>query len=514
MKPFFDDIFTQTPVAEAKGKTQEIYALLDAVVQAVLTDRERRHRRSAHAGRQGRSGAPRQLVRNRRSSSRRRRRGETHSRSRHAPSGLLDQHSRKRPPMTVLDEAPPLVASERTITPHGARRPRRGIRGWVRRGGIANLLFALPLIAGVRRLQLVADRAVVRDELPEDEPDHLDLGRLRQLRQRAERPAARDRGAQHPLLRGARTRLRVPAAAAARRADERGAPRQGRLQRTRLPPGRDPAGRRRAAVEVLLRRQPDRRLQHDPRLGRHPAAALDPAGVDARCRPWCSRRPGRRPADRSSSTSLRCSSVPPELYDAAEVDGASIWRKIWHVTLPQLRGRAVRDADPAGHRDGAGVPRAVPVHRWRSEQRDRHGAAADLPVRVPEQPRRRLRRGDSAQRDARDRARRAVDRVLPSHRTLERRIDAPRRRRPRHPVGLRPQEAVGARHDDRSPTCCSSSAWWSPASARCSGSPRPRSRRRRTASRRRCCSGRTASTGRTCRRRGSRSRSASTSSTR
>jgi ABC-type glycerol-3-phosphate transport system substrate-binding protein len=38
MKPFFDNIFTQTPVAEAKGKTQEIYALLDAVVQAVLTD--------------------------------------------------------------------------------------------------------------------------------------------------------------------------------------------------------------------------------------------------------------------------------------------------------------------------------------------------------------------------------------------------------------------------------------------------------------------------------------------
>ena len=30
--------------------------------------------------------------------------------------------------------------------------------------------------------------------------------------------------------------------------------------------------------------------------------------------------------------------VPPELYDAAEVDGASLWQKIWHVTLPQLRG--------------------------------------------------------------------------------------------------------------------------------------------------------------------------------
>jgi multiple sugar transport system permease protein len=30
-------------------------------------------------------------------------------------------------------------------------------------------------------------------------------------------------------------------------------------------------------------------------------------------------------------------SVPPELYDAAEVDGASIWQKIWNVTLPHLR---------------------------------------------------------------------------------------------------------------------------------------------------------------------------------
>ncbi|PJJ73381.1 multiple sugar transport system permease protein [Diaminobutyricimonas aerilata] len=30
--------------------------------------------------------------------------------------------------------------------------------------------------------------------------------------------------------------------------------------------------------------------------------------------------------------------VPPELYDAAEVDGAGVWRKVWHVTLPQLRG--------------------------------------------------------------------------------------------------------------------------------------------------------------------------------
>jgi multiple sugar transport system permease protein len=30
--------------------------------------------------------------------------------------------------------------------------------------------------------------------------------------------------------------------------------------------------------------------------------------------------------------------VQTELYEAAAVDGASLWQKIWHVTLPQLRG--------------------------------------------------------------------------------------------------------------------------------------------------------------------------------
>jgi multiple sugar transport system permease protein len=30
--------------------------------------------------------------------------------------------------------------------------------------------------------------------------------------------------------------------------------------------------------------------------------------------------------------------VPHELYEAAEADGAGMWRKVWHVTMPQLRG--------------------------------------------------------------------------------------------------------------------------------------------------------------------------------
>ena len=31
------------------------------------------------------------------------------------------------------------------------------------------------------------------------------------------------------------------------------------------------------------------------------------------------------------------SSVPDDLYEAAAIDGAGMWRRFWHVTLPQLR---------------------------------------------------------------------------------------------------------------------------------------------------------------------------------
>jgi multiple sugar transport system permease protein len=30
--------------------------------------------------------------------------------------------------------------------------------------------------------------------------------------------------------------------------------------------------------------------------------------------------------------------VRNELYEAAELDGAGIWRRVWHVTIPQIRG--------------------------------------------------------------------------------------------------------------------------------------------------------------------------------
>jgi multiple sugar transport system permease protein len=34
----------------------------------------------------------------------------------------------------------------------------------------------------------------------------------------------------------------------------------------------------------------------------------------------------------------RLQSIPPDLYEAAMIDGAGEWAKFWHITLPQLRG--------------------------------------------------------------------------------------------------------------------------------------------------------------------------------
>ena len=135
----------------------------------------------------------------------------------------------------------------------------------------------------------------------------------------------------------------------------------------------------------------------DPRLGGHRAAAVAPGRVagDAVARARGHVGGGRR--HRSSSTSPRCCRVPPELYDAAEVDGASIWRKVWHVTLPQLRGvlfimlilQIIATAQvflepflfTGGGPANATMTILLLIYR----------------LRVPEQPGRRLRRGDGAE---------------------------------------------------------------------------------------------------------------------
>src|SRR5690606_8435548 len=82
-------------------------------------------------------------------------------------------------------------------------------------------------------------------------------------------------------------------------------------------------------------------------------------------------------------------------------------------------GRAVRDLHPSDHRHGAGVPRALPVHRRGSGELDDDDPAAHLQVRLPELPRRRLRRRDRAEPHARRRARPVLARLLPTHEGLE-----------------------------------------------------------------------------------------------
>ena len=47
---------------------------------------------------------------------------------------------------------------------------------------------------------------------------------------------------------------------------------------------------------------------------------------------------GQRGRARSSSISPRSPGVNRELYEAAAVDGAGLWHKVWHITMPQLRG--------------------------------------------------------------------------------------------------------------------------------------------------------------------------------
>ena len=92
-------------------------------------------------------------------------------------------------------------------------------------------------------------------------------------------------------------------------------------------------------------------------------------------------------------------SIPGELYEAAELDGAGLWRRIRHVTIPQTRFIILMlmllqivatmqvFTEPFLH------------HRRRAGELHRHRPLPDLPVRLPLQRlRRRLRPGRDAAR--------------------------------------------------------------------------------------------------------------------
>ena len=227
-----------------------------------------------------------------------------------------------------------------------------------------------------------------------------DVGGLPELRRRLARPAIPHRGQEHRLLRAPRTALRLPDPAHSRGPDERGAEAARPLQRACVPAGRDPARRRRAPVEDVLRRQLARRLQHCPALGRSravPVAAVAAVG-DALDRALLDLGQRRRDdhhlprgADRGQPGALR-GGLSRRRRAAAQ--------GLAHHPASDSR-HPPRNPDPADHRDGAGVPRALPVHLGRAEQRDADGAAPDLQLRVRELARRRFRQGDGAQPHAR-----------------------------------------------------------------------------------------------------------------
>ena len=118
--------------------------------------------------------------------------------------------------------------------------------------------------------------------------------------------------------------------------------------------------------------------------------------------------------------------VNAELYEAASVDGAGALAEGLARHAAAAARHPARDDDPADHRDGAGVPRAVPVHVGRPGQRDDDGAAADLQLRVRQLARRRLRQGGRAQPDAGRASSRSSRSSTCARRARGARDDAPR----------------------------------------------------------------------------------------
>ena len=92
--------------------------------------------------------------------------------------------------------------------------------------------------------------------------------------------------------------------------------------------------------------------------------------------------------------------IPRELYEAAEVDGASGWRRFWSLTLPLLRPVIAVTPDPEDDLRLHGVRRDLRHHPGRSGQRHLGGGLVHLPDVVPaavqHRPRRRLRVGARA----------------------------------------------------------------------------------------------------------------------
>jgi len=239
--------------------------------------------------------------------------------------------------MSVLDEAPPLLESDRESPPPASRSPRHGIRGWARRGGISNLLFALPLILvfaifswspiiqsfvmSFQKTNLITSTWVGLDNFANVLADPI-LGTA-VLNTLYFALLALVFGFPLPLL------LAVLMSEVRR---GKGLYSALAYLPVVIPP----------VVAVLLWK-----FFYDASPTGVFNTILGWVGIGPQ--PWIQNAGSAMPSLVLEATWAAAGgsiiiyvaallSVPPELYDAAEVDGASIWRKIWHVTLPQLRG--------------------------------------------------------------------------------------------------------------------------------------------------------------------------------
>ena len=74
--------------------------------------------------------------------------------------------------------------------------------------------------------------------------------------------------------------------------------------------------------------------------------------------------------------------VPTALYEAADLDGAGWWRKVWHITIPLTSPVDLLQRDHGHHRRAAALHAAVPDDRGRPARADAHVHDAPLPERV------------------------------------------------------------------------------------------------------------------------------------
>ena len=138
---------------------------------------------------------------------------------------------------------------------------------------------------------------------------------------------------------------------------------RGVLPAAGLPAGDDAAGRRRLPVEVVLHPGQQRPVQRRPARPAPAHLAVAAVAHTRSCSAWCSSPPGCNMGSGVLVYLAALQGIPGELYEAAEIDGAGLLRRVWHVTVPQTRLILSLMLMLQIVGDHAGLPRAVHLDR-------------------------------------------------------------------------------------------------------------------------------------------------------